>query len=239
MKNVITIADKEIRAYFSSPMAYAAIFLFLLISGFSFNYSVYKDNSSEMLGIFLVMIYLLILIIPAITMHLFAEERKSGTIELLMTYPIQDWEVVLGKFFSGFLLFIGMLLLTFHFPLFLIMWGNPDPGAIAAGYLGLLLLGGTFLSVGLLATSLTNSPNVAFMIGAGILFAFFLLGRLVIVITGTGPVADFLSYVSIIEHFRNFTMGIINSKDIVFFLSVIFFMLFASIRVVEIRRWKS
>ena len=239
MKNVLTIVDKEIRAYFSSPLAYAALFLFLLISGFSFNYSVYKENSSGMLSIFLVMIYLLILIIPAITMHLFAEERKSGTIELLMTYPIQDWEVVLGKFFAGFMLFMGMLILTFHFPVFLFMWGNPDPGAVFAGYLGMILLGATFLSIGLLATSLTSSPNVAFMIGAGILFAFFLLGRIVIVIAGAGPVANFLAYVSLIEHFRNFTMGIINSKDIVFFLSVIFFMLFASIRVVEIRRWRS
>ncbi|MCD6218439.1 ABC transporter permease subunit [bacterium] len=239
MKNVKTIMDKEIRAYFTSPMAYTALCLFLLISGVIFNSNILKEHSSEMINLFILMIYLFIMIIPALTMHLFAEERRSGTIELLMTYPIQDWEVVMGKFLAGFALFMGMLLLTFHFPLFLLMWGNPDPGAILAGYLGLILLGGTFLSIGMLATSSTKSPNVAFIMAAGVLFGLTVIGQVAINFAGTGAIADFVSYISITEHFRNFTMGTINSKDIVFYLSVIFFALFASIRLVEMRRWKN
>lgn len=239
MKNVITIMDKEIRAYFTSPIAYTALCFFLIISGFVFNNAVIKEHASEMVKIFALMIYLLIIIIPALTMHLFAEERRSGTIELLMTYPIQDWEVVMGKFLAGFALFMGMLLMTFHFPLFLFMWGNPDPGAIVAGYLGLILLGGTFLSIGMLATSSTRSSNVAFMIAAGVLFGMMIIGQVAVSIAGTGPFADFISYISITEHFRNFTIGVINSKDIVFYASVMIFALFTSIRLVEMRRWKS
>ena len=231
--------DKEIRSYFSSPIAYTALFFFLLVSGFIFNNNVIKEHTSEMVKLFILMIYLFILIIPALTMHLFAEERRSGTIELLMTYPIQDWEVVMGKFLAGFALFIGMLLLTFHFPLFLLMWGNPDPGAIAAGYLGLIFLGGTFLSIGILATSSTRSSNVAFIIAAGVLFGLMIMGQVAISLAGTGPLADFISYISITEHFRNFTVGVINSKDIVFYISVIFFALFTSIRLVEMRRWRN
>ena len=229
--------DKEIRGYFSSPIAYIAFVLFLIVCGFSYNFYITRVGYNEMTRIFMVMIYLFILIIPAFTMHLFSEERRSGTIELLMTYPIQDWEAVLGKFFAGLALFIGMLVLTFHFPLFLLMWGNPDPGQMLAGYVGLFFLGASFLSIGMLATSSTKSSNAAYMITAGVLFAFLVVG--IFSTIGTGSVFKFLAYVSLMEHFRNFMMGIINSRDIVYYLSVIFFALFFSVRIVEIERWKS
>ena len=237
MRNIVTIMDKEIRAYFSSPIAYTAFFLFLIVSGFSYNFYVTKAGNNEMTRVFWVMIYLFILIIPALTMHLFSEERHSGTIELLMTYPIQDWEVVLGKFLAGFALFIGMMILTFHFPLFLLMWGKPDPGQMLAGYIGLIFLGASFLSIGMIATSSTKSSNAAYMITAGVLFGFLVVQ--VFGLMGTSPIFRFLAYLSLMEHFRNFTMGIINSRDIVFYLSVIVFSLFFSVRVVEIERWKS
>jgi ABC-2 type transport system permease protein len=239
MKNILTIMDKEIRAYFSAPIAYLAFFIFLLISGMFYNYSVIEKHDSRMFNVFFLMIYLFILIIPALTMHLFAEERRSGTIELLMTYPIQDWEVVLGKFFAGFGIFIGMMVLTFHFPLFLFMWGNSDPGVIFTGYLGLILLGATFLSIGMLATSFTQSQNVAYIVAAGILFVLLMiLGKIGDSMVGQGSFADFIAYISFSEHFRSFAMGIINSRDVIFYLSVIFFALFTSIRIVEIKRWK-
>jgi len=237
MRNIVTIMDKEIKAYFSSSMAFLAFFVFLLISGFAYDFYVMKVHLSEMTQLFWWMIYLLMLIIPAFTMHLFSEERRSGTIELLMTYPIQDWEVVLGKFFAGFALFIGLLVMTFHFPLFLFMWGNPEPGRIIGGYIGLLFLGATFISIGVLATSSTESSNTAWVITAGVLFAFVILGSLGMV--GSGSVFKFLSYVSLIEHFRTFSFGVLSSRDIIFYLSVIVFSLFLSIRIVEIERWKS
>jgi ABC-2 type transport system permease protein len=237
MRNVLTITDKEIKAYFASPIAYSAFFIFLLITGFTYDFYVMKTHLSEMTKLFWWMIYLLMLIVPGFTMHLFSEERRSGTIELLMTYPIQDWEVVLGKFCAGMALFIGMLVLTFHYPLFLFMWGNPEPGAIITGYIGLIFLGAAFISIGILATSSTGSSNTAYVITAGVLFGFLIIGSLGMI--GSGPVFRFLAYISLIEHFRTFSLGVLNSKDIVFYLTVIIFAIFFSIRVVEIERWKS
>ncbi len=155
-----------------------------------------------------------------------------------MTYPIQYWQVVLGKFLAGMAIFLGMLLLTFHFPLFMLMWGHPDSGEIVAGYIGLVLLGGAFVSVGILATSFTKSQNIAFIIGAGILFAFLILGLIGKSMVGQGAFVDFISYLSLTDHFRNFSMGIINTRDIVFYISVIIFSIFTAVRVVEMKRWQ-
>ncbi|MEO7994178.1 MAG: ABC transporter permease subunit, partial [bacterium] len=157
---------------------------------------------------------------------------------LLMTYPLQDWEVVLGKYFAALALFSSMVLITaLIYPIFLFMYSHPDKGTIFTSYVGILLLGATFIALGVLASALTKSQTVSAMIGMGVLFALMLCyyaGSLDML--GVGKV---LAYISPVEHFINsFGQGSINTRDVVYFLTVIGFFLFASIRVVEIKRWQ-
>ena len=181
---------------------------------------------------------MLLFVAPALTMHLFAEERRSGTIELLMTYPVQDWEVVVGKFLSAFILFLAFVLLTVPvYPTFLMMYANPDKGTLLTTYLGIILIGACFLSLGVLSSALTKSQTVSAMIGIGFLFGLMLCyyaGSLDIYNIG-----KVLAYLSPIDHFmQSFAGGSINSRDVVYYVTFIFFFLFTSVRVVEIKRWQ-
>jgi ABC-2 type transport system permease protein len=170
-------------------------------------------------------------------MHLFADERRTGTVELLMTYPLRDWEVVLGKYLASFFLFLVMILCTIEFPVFLFAYGSPDAGPILTGYLGFLLIGASFLAVGMLGTSLAKSQMLASGISFSILIGLMIFGyagRLL----GGGRFSHVLEYLPGTAHFENFARGLIDTRDIIFFVTFIFFTLFTAIRVVEIKRWK-
>lgn len=224
------------QSYFVSPVAYSVGFFFLLVLGGWFYFiTVMEHREATLYGTFNVLGYLLIPVAAVITMHLFSEERRSGTIELLMTYPISDWEVVLGKYFASLLLFVFVLALTLQYPLFLGLFANPDWGVILTSYLGALLLGASFISIGILASSMTKSAVTAAVISLLVLFTLRFLSAGSII---GGPLGKTFYYLSFSGQFNNFSNGLIDTRDVVYMLSFIIFSLFTAIRIIEINRWK-
>lgn len=255
MRNILTIAGKELRSLFVSPIAYVVLTGFLLLGGwfffnllfrFSYLLTLYTglQNAEGLRGLNLnehVMAPLLhnltivlVIMVPIITMRAFAEEKRSGTYELLLTSPLTVAEIVLGKLL-GAVTFIGiMILLTGIYPAILLLYGNPELGVVAAGYLGLFLLGAVFVSVGLLTSSLTENQIVA----AVTCFVILLLLYVVSWPAETAGVAmgGVLKYLSVVDHFGEMVKGLIDTRDIVYFLSLIVLSLFLTHRSVEASR---
>lgn len=257
MKNTWAIAERELRAYFSSPIAYIVIAVFLMGSGYFFyilityysflsmqymryqaylpQFTIHDFITRQLMGL---ETFLLILLVPVVTMRLLAEEKKLGTYELLLTSPVRTGEIVAGKYLGSLILYGVILTLTLEFPLTLAIVGTPDLGPTATSYLGLFFIGAAFLSIGLFFSSITESQVIAAVLSFGILFFFFFLVKLTSPSTSQ-TLKDTLSYLSLsAEHFENFTKGMIDSRDIVFYLSFIIFMLFLTFRVLESERWR-
>lgn len=253
MRNIIAIADKELRAYFASPMAYIIIGLFSLLFGWFFYMylMVFVQQSEQMMqfgggaaninqqmirGVLLNSAVIILFVMPMITMRTYSEEKRSGTIELLLTSPITDLQIILGKFFGALGLYVAMLLVTMFYMLILFAYGNPEWRPIVAGYLGLLLMGGCFISAGLLISSLTKNQIVA----GFITFAVFLMLWVINWIgESSGPTTRVIvSYLSITEHFDDFARGIIDTKHVIYYLSFITFGLFLTAKSVDSERWR-
>ena len=250
MKVLFTILKRELKSYFSSPVAYIILVVFLVLSGVFFflylqsfissqfdpRFQLFKEKLN--LNEFVVRPYLgtvsvvLLLMIPVISMRLIAEEKKNYTSELLFTSPIRVVQIVLGKFLAALTLFLIMLLLSAIHLLILAIYGNPDLGPMLSGYLGLFLLGASFLSIGLFASSLTENQIVAAVISFGILLVFWILGA------SSDADSSVLGYLSIINHFDNFTKGVIEVKDVVYYLSFSLFGLFLTQVTLDSERWR-
>ena len=257
MRNAFTIAGKELRSYFVSPIGYVVLTGFLLLGGwFFFNllarfnfllsiYSAMRNPEAQMrlnLNDFVIapllhnLSVVLVILVPVITMRSFAEEKRSGTYELLMTSPLSITEVVAGKFLGALGFVIVMLALTGIYPIILLAYGNPEIGVIAAGYLGLLLLAIAFLTVGLLTSSFTENQIIA---AVSCLVLLLLLYVISWPAETAGPVLGaVLKYVSLTEHFGEMVKGIVDTKDVVYFGSVILLALFLTQRSVESVRWR-
>ncbi|MDE3090712.1 MAG: ABC transporter permease subunit, partial [Chloroflexota bacterium] len=170
MRNIWTIASRELNSYFVSPVAYVVGAAFLLVSGVLFSLTLTSTMDASLRGTFSNITFILVLLAPALTMKLLAEEQRMGTLELLLTSPVHDWQVVVGKFLGSLILFAVMLLGPTLFYVVLLVWlGTPDFGPIISGYLGVLLLGGAFLSIGVLTSSLTQNQVIAYILGLAIL----------------------------------------------------------------------
>lgn len=237
MRNVFYVAGKELRSYFVSPVAYIIVAFWLVITGLFFTASATAGDAS-MRNVFGVIPILLLLISPALTMRLLAEESRTGTLELLLTAPVKDWSVVVGKFLGALGLFVAMMFLTVLYPLILVLFrGDPDWGPIASGYLGLLLLGMAFLSVGLLASSLTSNQILSAVIALAILLVLFIIT----VLTSNVPpnVAAVLAKLSIGDRYDPFTRGIVDLTDVVYFLTFTGAVIFMTIQIVEARRYRA
>jgi ABC-2 type transport system permease protein len=252
VRNVIAIAHKELRSYFASPMAYIVIGFFLLPFGvFFFLYLQAFVRQSLQAAQFggpmninqQVIRYVLqnasviiLFIMPMITMRTYSEEKKSGTIELLLTSPVTDLEIILGKFFGALGLYAAMLGVTLLYMGILFVYGNPEWRPLVAGYLGLLLMGGAFLSLGLLISSTTNNQIVAGVVTFVVFLLLWIIGWFADSAGPTfGPVT---SYLSITEHFDDFSKGIIDTKHVVYYLSLITFGLFLTAKSVDMERWR-
>jgi ABC-2 type transport system permease protein len=255
MKNFLAIYKKELRTYFKSPIAYVVLAIFLVLAGFFFynNFAAFNYYSMQAMQsrygapnlnitewvlrpLFGNISITLIFLVPLLTMRLFSEEKKSGTIEMLFTYPIRDSEAILGKYASSLTVFCLMIVLTGLYPLLMWMFGTVEGGPLLSGYLGLLFLGAAFLSVGVFASSLTENQIVAAVITFGTLLFFWIIGWSSIF--AGSKIADLLNYLSIIEHFDSFSKGIIDTKDIVYYLSFSFFALFLTVRTLESKKWR-
>ncbi len=246
MRNIWIIIKKELYRYFYSPLAYFAIVVLLFGSGFFFGgylvqFAMYSaqtpiEHARLFEFFFSDLSIIFIFTIPLMTMHLFAEEQKSGTMELLMTKPIKDVEVVLGKYFAALLLFLTYLVITlFYVVLYKMVGANPDPGPIVSAYLGIFFVGAAFLAVGLFTSSVTNSHVAAGFLGWGILlFLWFVksIGKF------TGLLGTIFNSLALMDYFQDFGKGIIDAKNIVFYLSFITIVLFLTTRLVESRKWR-
>ena len=238
MKKIILICSKELGTYLSSPMAYVVSAIFIALSGTSFTtYLAQTSYSDTSIRGFLEAAQLLILLFSTLlTMRLISEERKLGTWELLLTAPVQDYEIVLGKFFSGLIVLAGMLIMTLYFPVLLMIFGDPDTGPILTSYLGLLLLGSASLAIGIFASSLTSNQIVSAVVAGGILFGLWFLGMFGNLLPQ--PVGEILSYFSLSQHFPGFVRGIVDTRDVIYYLSVTAVFLFLSVRSIETERWR-
>lgn len=253
MRFIGVIAWKEIRTYFASPMAYVVTAAFLAITGFFFVASV-SDAFSEatVRGFLAGAVFLLIFMSPALTMRLLAEEQKLGTLELLLTSPLRELEIVTGKFLAAFTMVAIMAALTLYYVLVLYIFGTPDSGPILTGYLGLLLYGAATLSVGLFASALSPNQLVGLVVGAGMLTALTIVDFVSERVSGLAQdivdgfqlggsfsVFDPSSF-GIAEggHFADFARGIISVPDVVYYLSLTLVFLFLTVVTLEIRRWR-
>lgn len=237
MKTVMTIARKEFQSYFQSPIAYIFITVFLALTHFFFFRGFFVVGQATLREFFALVPVVFLLFVPAVTMRQWAEERKLGTMELLLTFPVKDWEVVLGKFLSSFLFLAVALACTLPLAITVIALGNPDDGAMVGGYLGSLLLGGTYLAIGLWISALTSNQIIAFILTAVSCFGLFILGEPVVMSSVPDALASFLAYLSVGYHFDSIGRGVIDSRDLIYYLSVIAFFLFLNIRSIESRKW--
>lgn len=238
MGSVLPIFRKEFRAYFQSPIAYIFLTVFLiLVHGLLFWATGFLVIAQADLRDFFGLIsIILIFFVPAISMRLWAEEMKLGTMELLMTFPVRDWEAVLGKYLAALVMLALAILLTLPLPLSVGVFGSPDAGPIIGGYLGALLLGAAYLAIGAWTSSTTSNQIISFILGLLIL----LIGSLGLDwIRQFSPsgIAAWLSYLSLRTHFDSIARGVVDIRDVVYYLSVIGFFLYLNVRSVESRKW--
>ena len=249
------IMKKELRLYFTTPVAYGVMFCFLLITGYFF-YSIFafytmasmqsamnpqmgRDlnvTDSVMRPLFSNMSVILLLLMPLVTMRLFAEERRSGTIELLLTYPVRDGAVLLGKFFAALLLYAVMLVLTLLYPGIVAYFARLEWGPLLTAYVGLLLMGATFLAVGVCISSFFENQIMAGTVTFLVLLMFWVIGWSADAAGGVWK--TILSELSMIEHFDTFSKGIFDTKDVVYYLNFIVLALFIGLKSLEARRWR-
>ena len=236
MKSTLTIAAKEFRSYFTAPMAYVVILFFLGVSGLIFVLTVTmpQADTGNYREVLQSMVFITLMMAPVLTMSLLALERGRGTLELLMTRPVGDWAIVGGKYLAAVGLYVCLLVVTLLYPLLMSVGGQMDWGVIFSGYLGIFLAGLAFLAIGMFGSSIT-SDQIAAALGSFFLLLFFWIVGFVGQSVPAG-LGDVLNHLSFIENFTDFARGVIDLKNVVFFLSVAGFFLFLSERFVENRR---
>jgi ABC-2 type transport system permease protein len=234
MKTILTIAKRELVAYFTSPVAYVFLVIFLLLTGF-FTFTAgnfFERGEASLAAFFGWHPWLYLVLVPAVGMRVWAEERRSGTLELLLTMPVAPWQAIVAKFLASWLFLLLALLLTFPAVITVNVLGDPDNGIIFAGYIGSFLLAGAYLAVSCMTSAMTRNQVVAFILSVVVC--------LFLILAGFNPVTDLLTRwaspalvdtvaaFSVVTHFDGFQRGVIDAKDLVYFLSVIGFALFAT-----------
>ncbi len=233
--NILAIFRRELRSYFNSPVAYVVIVVFLAIIGWFFTSNLFLMNIASLRVVFELVPLVLLFFVPAITMRLLAEEKKSGTLELLTTKPVRDGEIILGKFLAAWILLAAALLPTLIYVITLLVFGAPDPGPIVTGYLGLLLMGAVTIGIGLFASSITENQIVAFIVGFLIILIFFLMDKVLMYVPE--GLASTIEFLGIDYHFGNIARGVIDSRDVIYFLSLLTFSLCCATVSLERRKW--
>jgi len=239
MGATVSILRRELGAYFNTLIGYVIITFFLLLTCWFYVGELFLRGTAEMRQYFNLMPLFLLIFVPAISMRLWAEERKLGTLELLLTLPVKTWQAVLGKYLAGLIFLIVMLLLSCHLPITLRVLGNPDPGHIVSGYLGAIVLGMIYLSIGAFASALTSDQIVAFIIGISISFVFFLMGQQDVLswLKDWSPaVAQVVERFGVGYHFESITRGVLDTRDIIYALTVTGLFLFLNMLVIDRRR---
>lgn len=218
MRETWTLTKRELHAFFDSPAAYVVLSVFLLFTGWFFGNRLFLENVTSMRSVFDMAPFIFLFFIPALTMSVFAEERRAGTLELLLTFPVRDWQVIAGKWLAVVIFVLIAIALLGIYAISLAMMGDLDFGATFGGFLGLLLLGMSCGAIGIFASSMTRNQIVAFILGFGIIFAMFLFDK----VTDFVPtaMAGVLQYLGLDYHYQNLLRGVIDSRDILYYLSV-------------------
>jgi ABC-2 type transport system permease protein len=235
LANILTIFRREFRSYFNSPVAYVVIVVFLGIVGWFFTSNLFLMNIASLRVFFELVPLVFLFFIPAITMRLLAEEKKSGTLELLTTKPVLDLEIILGKFLAAWALLAAALAPTLIYLITILFLGSIDPGPVITGYLGLLLMGAVYIGIGLLASSVTENQIVAFILSFLIILALFLLDK--VLMYAPEGLASTLEFLGIDYHFGNIARGVVDTRDVIYFLSLLGFSLYLATVSLERRKW--
>jgi ABC-2 type transport system permease protein len=243
MRNVWIIASREFRHYFVSPIAYAlATMLYLILGGIFFINVYYGLQTGQITPdgriVIGAMVTILLFATPAITMRLLADEYRMGTMELLLTAPVRDWELVVGKWLGAFGFMFTVLAVTWVYPLILHRMTSPgiDQGTLVAAYLGLMLMVAAMLAIGVFISALFRSPVAAFFVALGVMLGLWIVGGLA---SSGGAVGQLAGYVSFVDHYyNNFYLGVLDLGDAVYFLSLTALALFLGTQVIEARRWR-
>lgn len=234
-KKLLALFNKELNSYFVSPMAYIFTMIFLIIAGYFFWVILLDTRQAAMRDTFSVIGSVLLFVTPMLTMRLLAEERKAGTIELLYTSPLSSAQIVVGKFMAAWTIYTIMFAFTLSYPVILFALGRPEVMPLITGYGGLILMAGCYTAVGLFASSLTENQLIAGIISFALLLAFLVIDWLKIYLTS--PLAEsVVKHVSFFEHYDGLRKGVVGTTDIAYFVFFIFFMLFATTRIVEMER---
>ena len=236
MNSIWSIAKRELRNYFVSPIAYIILSVFFIICGL-FGYIVYvaKAPYAQLVYIMSLMTSIFMFLSPMLTMRLLSEEKKQGTMEMLYTSPITVAEIVLGKYLGALLFFGVLFFISLEFPVFLMIYGKPDLPAMLASMLGFLLVGGTLIAMGLFASSLAESQIVSAIIGFALVIVFWIMEFFSSAVSGS--VGNWLATLSLSKHLESFNKGVLDGGDIFFFLAMSFMFVFLTIRRLDWKRW--
>ncbi len=240
MNKILVIARKEFNSFLDSISGYIVLILFLGISGFftwTGKSNIFYLGQADLTGFFSIAFWTLFFFVPAITMRSFAEEQNLGTLEILLTHPVSFWEAVAGKALGALYLILLSLALTLPYFVTVAIIGSVDYGATVSGYLGLILLSMAYISIGIFASTLSRNQIVAFLIALGIGIFFQLIFDLLAQIS-TGQLANFFEFLSFRSHYETIARGVMDTKDLIYFLSVTYFFLYASVTVLFMRKFK-
>ncbi|MFA4874241.1 MAG: ABC transporter permease [bacterium] len=235
MNAIKTIAWREFRAYFTSPIAYVYLITFLVAVNWIFFRTFFLIGQADMRTFFEMMPWVFLFFVPAVAMGKWAEERKLGTLEILFTLPLRDSQIVAGKFAAGLMLIAAALLLTLPAAFTVSLMGNMDWGPVIGGYLGLLFLGGAYLAVGLFVSAFTDNQIIAFIGGVALSFFLLIIGTPLVVGGATGLFSQAMQYAGLGTHFLSIARGVIDSRDIVYYLSVIWFFIYLNLEILRAR----
>ena len=237
MFNIRIVLGREIQSFFNSPMAYIFLVIFAIVSGYFFTNTFFLFGQSDLRVLFDMIPLVYLFFIPAVSMGLIARENNIGTMETISTMPLNTYEFVIGKFLAGFcLIMLGLLATSIHFITLVSVGTNIDYGAIFSGYLGLALMGATFTSIGIYASSVTENQVVAFIVGVFIVLVFYMLDKTLVF--APQSIVGIIQFLAIDYHLSNMSRGVIDSRNLIYFFSMIGFFLFLTVQTLNVRRWK-
>lgn len=237
MLNIRMIFRRELQSFFNSPMAYIFLVIFAVVSGYFFTNTFFLFGQSDLRVLFDMIPLVYLFFIPALSMGLIARENNIGTMETISTLPLKTYEFVIGKFLAGFcLILLGLLATSIHFITLVSVGTNIDYGAIFSGYLGLALMGATFTSIGIYASSVTDNQVVAFIIGVFLVLVFYMLDKTLVF--APQSIVGIIQFLAVDYHLSNISRGVIDSRNIIYFLSMIGFFIYLTIQTLEVRRWR-
>ena len=237
MRNINTIFRRELLGFFNSPMAHIFLVIFAIVNGYFFTNRFFLFGHSDLRALFDIVPLVFLFFIPAVSMGLIARENDIGTMETMSTLPLSTSQFVVGKFLAALvLILLGLVATLIHFITLVFVGTNIDHGAIFSGYLGLALMGATFAAIGTYASSVTQNQVVAFIIGLFMVLVIYMLDKTLIFVPTS--LAGFLQFLAVDYHLSNMSRGVIDSRNLMYFLSMIGFFLFLTIQTLEVRRWK-